>query len=222
MGSIWLKIAGVFVVVIIVIVVLGRYSTKKPASEPRTPAPVEQAQKPKTVYDSFERDKQFNQPPKPVEQPAAQPEPAPQPEPQPQPAQPQAAQPPAQPQLPGRPPGIVYPSDIKSPTTLYFKPMSEADDIQAQQILPYATAGRSIGRLPIMQYGLMNKACLQIEERWPDSWYCFRAKQMLEEITQYQDRYAMMYKITPQRLDISRFLKPRQGAQPRVVEPPRR
>jgi len=86
-------------------------------------------------------------------------------------------------------------------------------------LLPYATAGRSIGRLPVVQYGLMNKACLQIEERWPDSWYAFRAKQMLEEITQYQDRYAQMYKITPQRLDISRFMKPRQGTEPRMVEP---
>ncbi len=217
MGSIWLKIAGVFVVVIIVIVVLGRFSAKKPASEPSAAAQTEQARKPKTVYDSFERDKQFNKPPEPVEQPAAPPAPEPAPQPAPPPDQP-----PAQPQLPGRPAGIVYPSDIKSPTTLYFKPMSEEDDLQAQQILPYATAGRSIGRLPMMQYGLMNKACLQIEERWPDSWYCFRAKQMLEEITQYQDRYAMMYKITPQRLDISRFLKPRQGTQPRIVEPPRR
>jgi hypothetical protein len=101
-------------------------------------------------------------------------------------------------------------------------PMSEEDDIAAQQILPYATAGRSIGRLPIMQYGLMNKACLQIEERWPNSWYCFRAKQMMEEITQYSDRYAGTYKITPQRLDISRFMKPRRGTEPRTVEPMRR
>jgi hypothetical protein len=100
--------------------------------------------------------------------------------------------------------------------------MSEEDDLQAQQLLPYATAGRSIGRLPIMQYGLMMKACQQIEERWPDSWYCFRAKQMMEEITQYQDRYAAMYKITPQRLDISRFMKPRRGTEPRTVEPIRR
>jgi type IV secretory pathway VirB10-like protein len=212
MNTIWLKIAGVFLVVVIALVVLGRWGGNKSAPAPeQTQAKSEQAQKPKTFYDMADRDKQFNEPPKPVEPPA--PQSAPQPEPQP-------PQPPAQP--PGRPSGVVYPSDLKGPTTLYFKRMSEEDDIQAQQLLPYATAGRSIGRLPVMQYGLMMKACEQIEQRWPDSWYAFRAKQMEEEITQYQDRYAMMYKITPQRLDISRFMKPRQGTEPRVVEPTRR
>ena len=215
MNTIWLKIAGLAVVVVIVIVVLGRFRGDKPAPEPS--AEPEQ----KTFYDMADRDKQFNEPPKPVE-PAAQPpqEAAPQPEAQASQPEPQPTQPPSQPD--GRPAGVVYPSDLKGPTTLYFVPMSEEDDIQAQQLLPYATAGRSIGRLPVMQYGLMMKACEQIEQRWPDSWYCFRAKQLMEEITQYQDRYAMMYKITPQRLDISKFMKPRRGMEPRTVEPIRR
>ncbi len=217
MNTIWLKIAGVAVAVVVVVVVLGRFRAEKPA-EP--PARSEQTDKPKTFYDMADRDKQFNEPPPPVEQPAEQAQPVQEPVAQPEP---QPAQPTEQPSQPaGRPAGVVYPSDLKGPTTLYFVPMSEMDDIQAQQLLPYATAGRSIGRLPVMQYGLMNKACLQIEERWPDSWYAFRAKQMLEEITWYQDRYAMMYKITPQRLDISRFMKPRRGAEPRTVEPIRR
>jgi hypothetical protein len=215
MNTIWLKIAAVAVAVVIAIVVVGRFRSDKPAPQ----APSEPPAKQKTFYDMADRDKQFNEAPKPVEPPAAQP--APEPAPQPQPAQAQPTQPSPQPTM-ARPPGVVFPSDIKGPTTLYFMPMSEENDIQAQQLLPYATAGRSIGRLPIMQYGLMNKACLQIEERWPDSWYCFRAKQMMEEITQYSDRYAGTYKITPQRLDISKFMKPRRGTEPRTVEPTRR
>ena len=218
MNTIWLKIAGGVVAIVIVIVVAGRFTSNKSAPAPAPQAKSEQPGKPKTFYDMADRDKQFNQAPTPAEQPPAQPQ---EPAPQPQPQQAQQPTPPAA-QPAGRPPGVVFPSDLKGPTTLYFVPMSEEDDIQAQQIMPYATAGRSIGRLPIMQYGLMNKACLQIEERWPNSWYCFRAKQMLEEITQYQDRYAQMYKITPQRLDISRFMKPRQGTEPRTVEPIRR
>jgi peptidoglycan hydrolase-like protein with peptidoglycan-binding domain len=213
MNSIWLKIAAVAVVVVVVIIVAGRFGGGKSASAP--------AEKPATFYDKAERDKKFNEPPKLVEPPAAQPAPESAAAPAPQPPQPQAAQPP-QPQaaqVPGRPPGVIYPSDLKGPTILYFKPMSEEDDIQAQELLPYATAGRSIGRLPIMQYGLMMKACEQIEQRWPDSWYAFRAKQMMEEITWYQDRYAKMYKITPQRLDISRFMKPKPGTEARRVEP---
>lgn len=218
MNTIWLKIAAAAVAVVIVIIVAGRFTSDKPASQ----APSEPPQKQKTFYDMADRDKKFNEAPKPVEEPPAQPaqEPAPQPEPQP------APQPPAQPPAPqptmARPAGVVFPSDLTGPTTLYFSKMSEEDDIQAQQILPYATAGRSIGRLPIMQYGFMMKACRQIEERWPNSWYSFRAKQMMEEITTYSDRYQKQYNITPKELDISRFMKPRQGTEPRQVEPIRR
>jgi hypothetical protein len=215
MNSIWLKIAGAAVVAVVVIVVIGRFQADKPAATASAPA-----EKPKTFYDMADRDKQFNEAPKPVAEPPAQPAPEPaatQAAPAPAPAPPEELTP-AQ-ALQQRPPGIVYPSDLKGPTTLYFVPLSEEDDIAAQQILPYATAGRSIGRLPIMQYSLMMKAVEQIEQRWPDSWYCFRAKQMMEEITQYQDRYAQQYKITPQRLDISKFMKPRRGTEPRQVEP---
>ena len=160
-----------------------------------------------------DRDKQFLEEPKKIdEQKPKQPQ-----EPAPQPQAQQPTQTPIQPA--GRTPGVVLPSDIKKPTTLYFKPLGEIEDIQAQELLPYATAGRSIGRLPILQYGLMVKACRQIEQRWPDSWYAFRAKQMLEEIA---ERYAANYKITEQELNISRFLTPKRGTEPRIVEPIRR
>jgi len=205
MGSTWVKIAGAAVVVVVVIIVLGRLGGDKPASAP--------PEKEKTFYDMADRDKQFGEEPKradePTQSPAAQPETSQPPaQPSPQPAQPPAAQ----------VPGVVLPSSITQPTTLYFKPLDEINDIAAQELLPWASTGRSLGRLPMVQYGLMVQACRQIEERWPDSWYAFRAKQMLEEIS---DRYAANYKIRPQELDISRFMKPRQGTEPRTVEPVR-
>jgi hypothetical protein len=200
-----MKIAGAVVVVVVVIVILGRLGGEKPASEP--------APKDKTFYDMAERDKQFNEEPKAVQEPQAETTQQPAAE-----TQTQQATTPMQ-QAAAQVPGVVLPSSITQATTLYFKPLSEEDDIAAQQLLPYATAGRSIGRLPVVQYGLMMKAIEQIEQRWPDSWYCFRAKQMMEEITQYSDSYAQTYKITPQRLDISKFLKPGQGAEPREVKP---
>jgi hypothetical protein len=199
-SSIWTKIAAAAVVAVVVIVILGRLG-----GEDSAPAP---AEKDKTFYDLAERDKQFNEEPKPVAEVPAEPVQQPVVEPQAQPESPVAEA-----------PGVMLPSSITQTRTLYFKPMSEEDDIAAQQLLPYATAGRSIGRLPGPQYGLMMRAIEQIEQRWPDSWYNFRAKQMMEEITQYSDRYAMMYKITPQRLDISRFLKPKPGTEPREVDP---
>jgi len=204
-SSIWMKIAGAVVVVVVVIVILGRLGGEKPAPEP--------AAKDKTFYDMAERDKQFNEEPKAAQEPQAE---APQ-----QPAAETQAQQEttSMQQAAAQVPGVVLPSSITQATTLYFKPLSEEDDIAAQQLLPYATAGRSIGRLPVVQYGLMMKAVEQIEQRWPDSWYCFRAKQMMEEIAQYSDRNAQTYKITPQRLDISKFLKPGQGTEPREVKP---
>jgi len=212
MNSIWLKIAGIAVVAVVVIVVAGRFTSDKPSSSP-TSTQSERKEKPKTFYDVAERDRQFAQAPKPAESEPAEQQPSVASPPAPQPPQP-PVQAPAQ-----KAGGVVLPSSITQPTTLYFKPLSEEDDIAAQQLLPWAAAGRSIGRLPMVQYGLMQKACRQIEERWPDSSYAFQAKRMLEEIS---ERYAANYKITPQELDISKFLKPRQGTQAVKVEPLRR
>lgn len=212
MDSIWVKIAGAAVVVVLVIVVLGRFTGNKPESGP--------PEKEKTFYDMADRDKQFEKAPKPAEpapEPAQQQPPA---EAQPQtpaeqPAQ-QPTEPAQQPQPAAQAPGVILPSAITKPTTLYFIPLDEAEDVAAQQLLPWATANRSIGRLPLMQYGPMVKACRDIMQRWPDSWYAFRAKQMLEDI---YELHGAQYKITPQEMDITRFLKTRRGAEPRTVEP---
>lgn len=204
MDSIWVKIAGAVVAIVLVIVVLGRFGGN--GSEPSP------AEKDKTFYDMADRDKQFGQAPKPVE-------PAPEPV-QQQPVPETQAQTPAQePQPTAQVPGVVLPSSITKPTTLHFIPLDETEDIAAQQLLPWAVAGRSIGRLPMMQYGQMVKAARDILQRWPESWYAFRAKQMLEDIS---ERHGAQYKITPQELDISRFLKPRRGTEPATVEPVQR
>lgn len=213
MNTFWLKIAAFVIAVVVGIVVVTMYMPHGP-QEPQQPE--------KTFYDMADRDKQFNEKPQLAQEPA---QPAEEQTPQPATEPQTQAQPPAQPAPePAQPPAVqtpavILPSAITKPTTLYFKPMSEDDDIAAQELLPYATTGRSLGRLPVLQYGLMVKACRQIEERWPDSWYAFRAKQLLEEIF---ERYAANYKITPQELDITRFLKPGKGTEARTVEPVRR
>jgi hypothetical protein len=208
--SIWAKIAGAVVAVVVVIVVLGRFTGNKPETAP--------AEKDKTFYDMADRDKQFGKAPKPAE-PAPQPtqqQPAAEAQPQTPAEQPAAQQPAQQPQPTAQAPGVILPSNITKPTTLYFIPLDEADDVAAQQLLPWATTTRSIGRLPMLQYGPMVKACRDIMQRWPDSWYAFRAKQMLEDI---YELHGAQYKITPQEMDITRFLKTRRGAEPHTVEP---
>jgi len=207
MGSIWVKIAGAVVVLVLVIVILGRLGGDEPASGP--------AEKEKTFYDMAERDKQFGEEPKAVQQPpaeAAQQPVAQEPAPTEQPTQTLAQ---AEQQPVAQVPGVVLPSSITKPTTLHFKPLDETEQVSAEQTLPWAVASRSIARLPMMQYGPMVKACRDILQRWPDSWYAFRAKQMLEEVA---ERHAQ-YNITQQELDISRFLKPGRGTEPREVQP---
>jgi hypothetical protein len=207
-NSIWVKIAGAAVAIVLVIVVVGRFSGEKPESGP--------PQKEKTFYDSADRDKQFGEAPKPAEPAPEQPQqpPAETQAPAQTPAE-QPSEPAQQPQPTAQTPGVVLPSSITKATTLYFIPLEETDQIAAEQLLPWAVANRSIGRLPMMQYGVMIKACRDILQRWPESWYAFRAKQMMEEVSQ---RHAQ-YNITPQELDISRYLKTRRGAEPFTVEP---
>jgi hypothetical protein len=214
MSSIWLKIAGIAVLAVVALVVVGRFKSDKPSARPAAPTESQQAEKPRTFYDVAERDKQFATAPKPAEnQPVEQPAPAATP-----PAPP--AQPPAP--APAQPVagGVVLPSSITKTTTLYFKPLSAEEDVAAQQLLPWAQTSRSIGRLPMMSYGPMVRACRDILTRWPDSVYAFRAKQMLEDIS--TSSRVGGFNITQQEMDISRFLKPRQGTQAVKVEPVQR
>ena len=208
MNTIWLKIAAVAVVLVVALIVGSHFM-----SGDSTPAPSRaEEDETKTVYDMAERDKQFMEEPKPVEPEPQTPPPAePAAEPAPSQPTPEPAQPPVQ-----QASGIVLPSSITKATTMYFKPMGEIEDIEAQRLLPVMTAGRSIGRLPVTHFKLMVDGCRQVLQKWPDSWYAFRAKQMLEEMP---ERFWRNYKVTEEELDISKFLKQRRGTQPRTVEP---
>ncbi len=208
MNTIWLKIAAVAVVLVVALIVGSNFM-----SDDSAPAPTE-ADPPETFYDKAERDKQFMEEPKPAEpEPQAQTQPpVEQPE-QAAPSQPVQEAPP-QPALQAS--RIVLPSNITKATTMYFKPMGEIEDFEAQRLLSTATTGRSIGRLPVTHFKLMVQGCRQILQKWPDSWYAFRAKQMLEEMP---ERFRPNYKVTEQELDISKFLKQRRGTQPHTVEP---
>ena len=210
MSSIWMKIALGAVATVVALVVVGNFMSSEPASAPQQT--YEEDDKPRTFEEMAERDKQFAEQPEAVENQPETPPSATQPAPSP-PAQPVAQQP-VTPQS-----KYILPGSITQATKMYFKPLGEIEDIEAQRLLPVTTAGRSIGRLPVTHYKLMVDGCRQILRRWPDSWYAFRAKQMLEEMP---ERFWRNYKVTEEELDISRFLKQRRGTQPHTVEPVRR
>jgi len=102
--------------------------------------------------------------------------------------------------------------------TLYFSELPEIEKIEAERLLHVAVPGRSIGRLPMTGYNLMVTNCRQIIQRWPDSWYAYRAKQMLGDMPR---RFWAPHHITEDEVDLSRFAEPRPGTQPFVVEIPK-
>jgi len=69
--------------------------------------------------------------------------------------------------------------------------------------------------LPMTGFSLMVPNCRQIIKRWPDSWYAYRAKQMLGDLP---ERYKMRYKVTEEETDLSMYYKQRPGTEPFNME----
>jgi hypothetical protein len=189
MNTFWLKIAALAVVVVVVIILIGVFSSSK-RSRPTAESANEPETKPKTFYDQVEKDKEkfLAEPQTAVKEQVRE---------QNQPADNQT---PAEPVRPA----------VK-PAQLYFRPLSEIDKIEAERLLNVAVPGRSIGRLPMTGFKLMVDCCRQIISKWPDSWYAYRAKQMLIDMP---ERFRERYKITKEELDISKFTKQRPGTEP--------
>ena len=185
MNTIWLKLAAAAVAVVIVIAIIGQFTGDKTQSTP-APNPSAQAEKPKTVYDSFDRDdKKFGVKFQGQDQPEAN-TPAPAPA---QPAPQTAAQAPVQVQPPKQP---------------HFEPLPIEEEVQAQKFHSMALEERKRSRLPLMTPKMMVDYCREIIRRWPKSEYAYSAKRMLADIP---DRFKEMYKVTPQEMDVSSFFK---------------
>ena len=179
MNTIWLKLAGIALAVVVVLVVIGRFRSGESTPAPAPQSQSEQADKPKTIYDSFERDrKEF----------AVQTPQEDQTEPGPPPAQ--EAQKPAEEPVTQAPPQPV------------FEKLSIEQEVEAQRLHEMAVMERKQSRLPMMTPKRMVDYCREIIRRWPKSEYAFQAKRMLEDIP---ERYKQMYNITPQETDLSSF-----------------
>jgi len=111
-------------------------------------------------------------------------------------------------------PPTPRPIEPPEPTILYCRGLSEIDKIEAERLLNAAAPARSLGRLQI-GFNLMMQNCRQILRRWPDSWYAYRAKQMIADMP---ERFRERYKVTQKELDLSTFAEPRPGTRPFTVE----
>ncbi len=194
MNTFWLKVAGIAVGAVVVIVLISTFT----GGDKQPPEPPEPQ---KGFYDQVERDKEkFLTKPQPVE-----------PQNQDTPSQldtPAANQTNIEPVPPVQPPQPVQ--EPPNPVTLYFEELSEIDEIEASRYLNAAAPARTMGRLQIGFKNMVDN-CRRIIQRWPDSWYAYRAKQMLIDIP---ERFHAQYKITEEEKDLSRFTKPRPGTKP--------
>ncbi len=190
MNTFWLKIAGVAIIVVVVVIALS-YFTGKGEPEPKQPS--------WTFYDQAEKDKEkFLTKPQLVNEPAQEPN---------KPAKNET------PIKPVQPP--VEQTEPAKPTQLYFKPLSEIEEVEAERLLNVAVPGRSIGRLPMTGFKLMVDTSRQIITKWPDSWYAYQAKRMLAEMP---PRFQERYNVTNEEMDVSIFSQPRPGTQPYNVK----
>lgn len=193
MNTIWLKIAAVIVAIVIIFVLITIF-TPSPTEESQQS---EQPDKPRNFAQQVEADKEkFLTEPQPIEEKNQEP----MVEDQNVPQQVQTVQ---------QPPKPV------EPVTLYFKELGEIEKIEAERLLNAAVPGRSIGRLPMTGFKMMVDSCRQIIKRWPESWYAYRAKQMLADMP---ERFQQRYNVTQEEMDISMYAEPRTGTQPYTIK----
>ncbi|MBN2313098.1 MAG: hypothetical protein JXM79_04170 [Sedimentisphaerales bacterium] len=189
MNTFWLKIALVFVFILGGIVFVSVFFSGSP--EPEKPQ--------KTFYDQAEEDKENF---------LAKPEALDTQEP---PTATTPGQTPAKTESVQSAPPAPKPAEPPQPTVLYFKPLDEIDNIEAERLLSVAVPGRSISRLPMTGSKLMVDNCRQIIRRWPDSYFAYQAKRMLADLP---ERDQTRYSITKEEMDVSRFAESRPGTQP--------
>jgi len=199
MNTFWLKIMGLAVLAVVVIIVISVFTSgtdsQPPQPEPKKPQ--------KTFYDQADEDKQ-----KFLAKPQAQVS---------QTQTPAAEQaPPIENQTVAQSvPQTIEPPKPAQPVVVYFKELGEIDQIEAERLLNVAVPDRSIGRLPITGFKLMVDSCRTMIRKWPESWFAYRAKQMLADLP---ERYQKRYKVTEEEKDLSMFAEQRPGTKPFTIK----
>ena len=206
MNTLWLKIASAAIGILILIVLVSMFipsGSKEPVQQPAEP------NLPTTFYDQAKKDREdFTVPPE-------------QTNPENQNVVSSLQSPAQSPNETGitTQPFIEVKPVPEQPTsnevTIYVKPVSEMEKVEADREINYAVPMLSIGRLPATSYKPMIESIRRILNRWPDSIYAYQAKRMLAKVP---ERFQDQYHITPEELDISMFSKPRAGTVPMKIK----
>lgn len=160
MNTLWLKIAGIVVLVIVVIIAIAIFTGKNESKQQ------------KTIQDQWEEDeKKLTAEPQFKESPTQQRQSM-----QRQPTQ----------QTTNK--RIVKPTEpVTKPK---FKQLSIEEEVEAQRLWEWALNQRKMARLPGMGYKKMVDTCREIIQRWPGSEYAFYAKRALADLPErYKKMY---------------------------------
>lgn len=182
MNTFWLKIAGGAVGVVVILVIVGSFTSDNGSSSRRDDADADTP--PKTVYDKFEEDdKRMDAMVNP----------------EPQQAPPTQAAPPVEPASQEPTPVQSPPAQPREPQ---FRELPFAEQVEAEKLWEMVKAERKMGRLPVMTYHKMVRYCRDLIKRFPGTRYAYGAKQALAEVP---DRYRKQHNITDEELDLSKF-----------------
>jgi hypothetical protein len=182
MNTFWLKIAGAAVGVVLVLIIIGSFTSDNDQSAERDESSSEAP--PKTVYDQFEEDdKRMDAMVNPPSEQSPPTEAATQLE--------QAV--PAQTLAPAQP------VQTKEPQ---FRELPITEQIEAERLWEMVKTERKMGRLPVMTYTKMIRYCRELIKRFPGTRYAYGAKQALAEVP---DRYRKQNNITDEEIDLSKF-----------------
>lgn len=187
MDTFWLKVVVVAILIVAVFVGIATLISPKPSAD-ETPA--------KTIYDMAKEDKQ-----KLLAEPSAKDFD------QERQRESEPLQEPAETQQPEE----IEPQQQVESVVLYFKPLSQIEQIEAERIMQTVPSWRSIGRLPMTGYTAMVQSCRQLMNRFPGSKYDYMGRRALANIPEH---YWARYHITEEEVSLEKFKQQRSGTEP--------
>ena len=182
MNTFWLKIAGAAVGVVLILIIVGSFTSGNDQSAERDEA--SSGTPPKTVYDQFEEDdKRMDAMVNPPSEQSAPTQAATQAE-QTAPAQ------------------TLAPAQAIQEKAPQIRELSITEQVEAERLWEMVKAERKMGRLPVMTYTKMIRYCRELIQRFPGTRYAYGAKQALAEVP---ERYRKQNNITDEEIDLSKF-----------------
>jgi type IV secretory pathway VirB10-like protein len=100
------------------------------------------------------------------------------------------------------------PAEPEQPESVPVPPFAQLtpdQQVAADNLWQMAETQFKIGRKPMMTFGQSVQYCRQIIEQFPGSEYAIKAKRILNDIVEINDRYKEQYHITDQELDMGPY-----------------